>query len=55
MSNTTYTIQRHSTLSSPWSRVADIVSRATNRTETVIDPASGTNAYYRLTTPVSEL
>ena len=34
-----------------WSKLADIVARATNRTETVIDTESATNRFYRLVTP----
>jgi hypothetical protein len=34
-----------------WPRLADIAARATNRTETVVDPAYTTNRFYRLVTP----
>jgi hypothetical protein len=45
-------VQHNSTLASnSWTKLADIVARATNRTETVTDSAAGTNRFYRVVTP----
>jgi hypothetical protein len=51
LSNRTYTVSYSDDLSGSWSKLADVVARATNRLETVIDPNTGTNRYYRLSTP----
>jgi hypothetical protein len=50
-SNKTYTVQCKDELASAWVKLADIVARSTNHTETVIDPGPLTNRFYRLLTP----
>ncbi|HEY0455144.1 MAG TPA: immunoglobulin domain-containing protein, partial [Verrucomicrobiae bacterium] len=51
-SNRTYTILTSGRLNAaPWTRLADIVARTNNRVETVLDPAPGTNRFYRVVTP----
>jgi len=52
MSNKTYTVQYTDSLGSGlWSKLEDIVARGANRTETVFDPFTGAERYYRLATP----
>ncbi len=52
VSNLTYTVESKDSLGvSPWSKVADIVGRTTNRVETIVDPIPGTNRFYRVVTP----
>ena len=52
VSNLTYTVESKDGLGiSPWSKVADIVARSTNRVETIVDPIPGTNRFYRIVTP----
>jgi hypothetical protein len=52
VSNKTYTVQHTDRLPDGlWSKLADVVARATNRTESAIDAGAGTNRYYRLVTP----
>jgi hypothetical protein len=54
ISNRTYTVQYTDGLApTNWMRLANVLARTTNRTETIIDPAPGTNRYYRVTTPAS--
>jgi hypothetical protein len=55
VSNKTYSVQYNDALGiTAWSRLADIVARATNRVETVTDANANTNRYYRLVTPRQE-
>lgn len=52
LSNRTYSVEFTDDLNAPaWSRLADVLARATNRIESVVDAAPGTNRWYRLTTP----
>ena len=52
VSNRTYTVQSTEALGSGvWSRVADVIARATNRLERLIDSTPGDQRYYRLVTP----
>jgi hypothetical protein len=52
VSNRTYSVQFRDVLDGgSWLRLADIVSRTTARTETVVDPAWKTNRFYRVVTP----
>jgi hypothetical protein len=50
-SNTTYTVQRRNALTGLWSWLGDVVSQPLNHTAVIVDPAPGTNAFYRLVTP----
>ena len=51
-SNHTYTVQYTDNLNSGlWRRLADVVARTTNRTETFIDPTWTTNRFYRVAVP----
>jgi hypothetical protein len=51
-SNKTYTVEYTDALGSAgWSKLADVVARSTNRTESVFDPASVAHRSYRLITP----
>jgi hypothetical protein len=55
VANRSYTLQFTDDVSSGnWSNLAHMVSRTTNRTETVTDPAPGPSRYYRLVTPFQE-
>jgi hypothetical protein len=52
VANRTYTIQFTDALGTlAWQKLADVVARATDRVETVADPAYRTNRVYRLLTP----
>lgn len=52
MSNLTYTVERTDQLApGAWSKYADIVARAANRVEVLVDPSAGPRGYYRLVTP----
>jgi len=52
ISNRTYSVQYTADLNSPaWLKLTDVVARATNRMETVIDANPGTNRFYRIATP----
>jgi hypothetical protein len=53
ISNRTYSVLFKETLSDePWSRLADVPARPTNRVERVRDPSPGApSRYYRLATP----
>jgi hypothetical protein len=51
LANHTYTLQASDRLTGGWTRLADIVSRPSDRVETIIDPTPGTNRFYRLVTP----
>ena len=52
MSNKSYTVQFTPTLNSNgWTKLVDVITRATNRVETIFDPAPATNRFYRLVTP----
>jgi hypothetical protein len=52
VSNKTYTIQYTEGLGGGvWTKLKDVFARSTNRTETVFDPNSTTNRYYRVATP----
>ena len=52
VSNKTYTVQHTDRVGSgSWSKLVDVVARATNRTETATGSGAGTNRYYRLVTP----
>ncbi len=54
VSNRTYTIQFTDVLpSTGWQKLADIVSRPTNRVELLVDPAWMPNRFYRVVTPRS--
>jgi hypothetical protein len=51
-SNHTYTVEFTDDLAAgPWTRLTDIVARATNHVEIIPDPAWTTNRFYRATTP----
>jgi len=55
VSNRTYTVQYADVLAGgPWRKLADVDARATNRIETVTDPAPGAGRYYRLVVPKQE-
>jgi hypothetical protein len=51
ISNRTYAIDYRDNLNQSWSRLADILAHATNRVETIIEPAWTTNRFYRAVTP----
>jgi hypothetical protein len=52
ISNRTYTVQYADSLASAdWQGLEDIVARATNRVERLVDPASSPTRFYRLVTP----
>jgi hypothetical protein len=52
ISNKTYTVQfRDNLAGAPWSSLADIVARGSNRLEVISDPTWTTNRFYRLVTP----
>jgi hypothetical protein len=52
ISNRTYTIQfTDGLMSSPWTRLADVAARTSNRVEVVTDPNPNPNRFYRLATP----
>ena len=51
-SNKTYTVQFNDDLNaSAWSKLADVFARTNSRVETIPDPTSGTNRFYRVVTP----
>lgn len=53
--NRTYTVEFTDSLAAPlWRRLADVIARGETRRETVVDPAPGTNRFYRLATPRRE-
>ena len=55
VSNKTYTVQYANEISTgPWSKLDDLVARATNRVEMIHDYASTPQRYYRLVTPRQE-
>jgi serine/threonine protein kinase len=55
VSNKTYSVQYCDSLDgAAWSRLADVVARASDRVETVTDPNGTSNRYYRLVTPRQE-
>lgn len=52
VSNRTYSIQFKSALdAASWQKLTDVVARATNRLETVVDPQVAPGRFYRLATP----
>jgi hypothetical protein len=52
-SNRTYTVQYNSDLSiNGWSNLSNVLYRATNRVETVVDPSPAAGRVYRLVTPL---
>lgn len=52
-SNRTYTVLSSDTLHPPvWTKVGDLLGRTTNWSASLIDPASSTNRFYRLVTPI---
>jgi hypothetical protein len=52
ISSKTYTVQHTDRLpDGSWSKLADVVARAINRTETATDSSASTNRFYRLVTP----
>jgi len=52
VSNRTYSVQYSDALpANEWSRLANVLARATNRTETIADPNWTTNRFYRLVLP----
>jgi hypothetical protein len=52
-SNKTYTVQYNSELAPlGWSNLVNVLSRPTNRVETITDPAPGGGRVYRLVTPL---
>ena len=52
ISNRTYTVQYTDVLpAAGWQKLADVVSRPSNRVELFVDPAWRTNRYYRAVTP----
>jgi len=54
MSNRTYTVQFKDALApGVWTKLTDVIARATNHLESVTDSAPATHRYYRLVTPRS--
>jgi len=52
MSNKTYTVQHSDPLDGgSWSKLADIVARTNNRTESSTDSGAATNRFYRVIAP----
>ena len=52
VSNRTYTLEYSQQFGShPWTKLADVLARPTNRTEIVPDPAIRSHRFYRLRTP----
>ena len=52
VSNRTYTVEFADNLSvGSWSKLADVLARATNRLEKIVDPAVRPHRFYRLRTP----
>jgi len=52
VTNRTYTVQYTDSLSLPdWKKLADVLAKATTRTETIIDRNATTNRFYRLVYP----
>ena len=52
VSNKTYTVQHTDRLpGGSWSKLLDVIARATNRIETATDSSAGTNRFYRVVTP----
>ncbi len=52
VSNKTYTVQHTDRLpGGSWSKLLDVIARATNRIETATDSGAGTNRFYRVVTP----
>jgi len=51
LSNHTYTVEFSDNIAGAWSRLGDVLARATNRTEVIIDPNWTTNRLYRAITP----
>ena len=51
ISNKTYTVQFADTPGGAWSKLADVASRGTNATETVLDPGYVADRFYRLVVP----
>jgi hypothetical protein len=51
LSNHTYTVEFSDSIAGAWSRLGDVLARATNRTEVIIDPTWTTNRFYRAVTP----
>ncbi|HXG49635.1 MAG TPA: lamin tail domain-containing protein [Methylomirabilota bacterium] len=47
----TYSVQYADQMEGPWIRLADVVAPAEDRAETLVDPTSKTNRFYRLVTP----
>jgi hypothetical protein len=53
VSNRTYTLLCSPTLiEPPWSKLADVLARPTNRIEILIDTNRAVQRYYRLATPI---
>lgn len=53
VSNRTYSVQYSDALvSGMWHKLADVLARPANRVETIVDPASTVERYYRLVTPL---
>jgi hypothetical protein len=51
ISNRTYTVRYTDALPPNWQKLADIVSRPSNRLEILVDPAWTTNRFYEVVTP----
>ena len=52
LSSKTYTVQHTDRLpDGSWSKLLDVIARATNRTESATDSGAGTNRFYRVVTP----
>ena len=51
VSNRTYTVQYSDALPASWSKLADLIARATNRVEVLRDPNWTTNRFYRIALP----
>ena len=51
VSNRTYTVQYSDALPASWNKLADLIARATNRVELLVDPAWTTNRFYRAVLP----
>jgi hypothetical protein len=51
VSNKTYTVQQTGALDEPWTKLADVLARTNNRTETVTGVIVSTNRLFRAVTP----
>ena len=51
VSNRTYSVQYSDALPASWNKLADLIARATNRVELLVDPTWTTNRFYRAVLP----